>query len=704
MRGRELSVRTSAGRLPYNPSVGRTAVRRFTFGVVMRISKSLLEHRVGRGLMQASMLGLGLSLAACGGGGGDDTVVTPPPPAPTVKLTLRGQVVDSPIAMASVTATIGSRSFNATADASGNYSLDVEVPESAAGGFVTLNATGVGAQSFVALTSLAGSLSSLVANAGGDGVLTAQENFATQVTNVSTAEAVLLEQANGGAITSEAQRQAAATEINGVDVLELATALKLAIDSATDYPLPAGQANTLALARNATARTQFIEDAKTEDPETFRQTQTQVAQDPAVTPPAATGTPASLLAAVLSTDAGFTFNFSNRVKVFDFNASGSGSYSASDGTTATTWVLDGSTIAVSYDTPVETVSFDIENCNGTVRQVEAHYLSEGVSLNKLSQRTLAVTTDFHITYPDCPSLAARDLTETSALTLLVAGDFQALTAADVNGSQQTLQLIDPVQGTLASDLATFNANGTGSTRLLGQSFTWALLPDGRGVSVTYGNGAQGSYRILRALDGVAADGFFDLRSGDERLVDAGASISVDPADPIVVTAEAVPGRYYQFGIGNEQVADSGLKGFRLRFDVGGTGSQEDDFRNGQGAVVTVDSGNTPVSFFRWTVDATANAVAVERRYGDTGGYQCQPADAGCGLFDSRTIFPLAVEGTRYYWIERRRVAPAGQFVSAQTPTTYLSRFYDFEPLAATAKSGHSTARSSLASAAGESQR
>ena len=92
------------------------------------------------------------------------------------------------------------------------------------------------------------------------------------------------------------------------------------------------------------------------------------------------------------------------------------------------------------------------------------------------------------------------------------------------------------------------------------------------------------------------------------------------------------------------------------------------------------------------------------RFGDSGGYQCQPADANCRLFDSRTIFPLAVEGTRYYWIERRRIAPAGGFVSAQTPTTYLSRFYDFEPLAATAKSSRSTARSSLASAAGESPR
>lgn len=667
----------------------------------MRKSKQLLERSMGWSLPRASVLGLSLSLAACGGGG--DGAVTPPPPPPTTKLTLKGQVVDSPIALAKVSATVGSQTFTATADANGNYSLVIEVPETAAGNFVTLNATGVGAQSFVALTSLAGSLTGLVTSAGGDGVLTAQENFASQITNVSTAEAVLLEQANGGAIASEAQRQAAATAVNGADVLQLATAIKLAVDSSADYPLPAGQTSTLTLARDAGARAQFIADAQAQDPDTFQQTQTSIAQDPAVTPPLAGTTPASMLGAVLSTDAGFTFNFSDRVRAFDFNDNGTGSYSASGGTTAITWLINGNTLGVTYAAPVETVSFDVENCDGTPRQVEAHYLTNGVSLNKLSERTLAVTTDYHISYPDCPALPERDVTDTSALTLLVTNDFQTLAAADVSGSQQTLQLIDPAQNMLASDLATFNANGTGNTRLLNQTFTWSLLPDGRGVAVTYDSGVQGTYRILRALDEVASDGFFDLRVGDGRLVDAGASISADPSDPVVVTADTVPGRYYQFGIGNEQVADSGLKGFRLRFDVGGTGSQEDDIRDDQDAVLTFDSANTPSYFFRWTVDSGDNSVAVERRFGDSGDYQCQPSDENCRLFDQRSIFPLTVNGARYYWIERRRVAPAGEFVTDQTPTTYLSRFYDLEALASSSAKSGAQVRSSLGSAASVSR-
>ena len=405
-----------------------------------------------------------------------------------------------------------------------------------------------------------------------------------------------------------------------------------------------------------------------------------------------------MLGAVLSTEAGFSFNFLNRVRAFEFKADKSGSYSAAAGTTATTWAINGNTIAVSYAQPIETVSFDTENCGGTVRQVEAHYVSSGVSLNKLSERTLALTTAFTISYPDCPALATRRVTATSALTLLVPSDFQPLTAAEVNGAQQTLQLIDPSRGTLASDLATFNADGTGITRLLGQRFNWSLLADGRGVAVTYASGATGSYRILRDFDAVASDGFYDLRSGNTRLVDAGASISADPADPVVVTADRVPGRYYQFGIGNEQVADSGLKGFRLRFDAGGTGAQEDDFRDSQNAVVTSNENTSPNLFFRWAVNPADNSVVVERRRDDAGSFRCQSSSADCRLFDQRAIFPLAVNGNRFYWIERRRVAAAGQFVTEQTPTSYLSRFYDFEALSAAPKAAE-IRRSSLNSAA-----
>ena len=47
-------------------------------------------------------------------------------------------------------------------------------------------------------TSLAGSFQALDAAAGADDTLTSTENFSTQITNVSTAIAVLMQTANGG--------------------------------------------------------------------------------------------------------------------------------------------------------------------------------------------------------------------------------------------------------------------------------------------------------------------------------------------------------------------------------------------------------------------------------------------------------------------------------------------------------------------------
>lgn len=108
--------------------------------------------RSGRSLGKAVLSTLLMSaLAACGGGGGGGSSDgtgnnnggngNGNPPAPTMsRLTLTGTVTDAPISGAVVTATIGSQAFTATADANGNYRLELSVEESATGGFITLKA------------------------------------------------------------------------------------------------------------------------------------------------------------------------------------------------------------------------------------------------------------------------------------------------------------------------------------------------------------------------------------------------------------------------------------------------------------------------------------------------------------------------------------------------------------------------------------
>jgi phosphatidate phosphatase APP1 len=74
-----------------------------------------------------------------------------------VSLTLEGTVTDEPIANAQVSATVAGQTFTTTADADGNYSLDIEIEETdAANAFITLNARGTGDQAIVEYTSLDG--------------------------------------------------------------------------------------------------------------------------------------------------------------------------------------------------------------------------------------------------------------------------------------------------------------------------------------------------------------------------------------------------------------------------------------------------------------------------------------------------------------------------------------------------------------------
>jgi hypothetical protein len=54
-------------------------------------------------------------------------------------------------------------------------------------------------------------------------------------------------------------------------------------------------------------------------------------------------------------------------------------------------------------------------------------------------------------------------------------------------------------------------------------------------------------------------------------------------------------------------------------------------------------------------------------------------EPNCTLYDQRRIIPLAMEGSRVYWIEERQTAFGP--ISASTPKTRLVRFYDYEPFA-----------------------
>ena len=150
----------------------------------------------------------------------------------------------------------------------------------------------------------------------------------------------------------------------------------------------------------------------------------------------------------------------------------------------------------------------------------------------------------------------------------------------------------------------------------------------------------------------------------------------EPPGSLTVTEDAVIGRFYQFGMGNEAFPDQRLKGFRLRFDADLTGAQEIDYIDENDAVVTTNEVINPVNFFRWSIEN--NSVVVRRTYNTINDVEgCLYTNEGCELWDQRRLVPLAMEGSRLYVLEVRRTDFDGG-IKPETPTSFLVRFYDFE--------------------------
>lgn len=662
----------------------------------------------GRRLAGAGLLATtALLLSACNDGN-NATPLTPsptppsvpapvPPPAPApvpmTSVTLSGRVVDEPIPNASVVATVAGMTFNATADANGNYTLPITLPTSMAAGAVLLTATGTGAQANVVLTSLPGSLANLATDAGGDGVVNAAENIRSNVTHVSTAEAVLVTELNQGAApASQAELDTLVKQVDPNALLDLAATIKLIVDTA-EYELPAGVSNTLQFAQAPAVRDDYIAAIQQNAPEDLEQAkQDTVASPDVVMAMDANAIPDELLASTIDNDARININSFNVVTGFTFAADGTGSTFDGVNFGRTIWQRVNNQIRVTLDNPQTTRGFPLVDTNGDgVRdtQVAADTTVSSFSLAVLGESLVSITSNFSVDYPNNEVPDEPNRTETSSAVIIDPeqdlGPFLP-TGFATNGGRlltSTFSVVDG--GGFAGDIFNFAPGGTGVAEARQFNFGWSLA-------------AGGALTMTLADDVVVRySGFivpFSNQDPQTELVLAevtrGAARYVDiikvirPAAPLSFVAATVPGSYFLYGRGNEEDGESNidtrLQGFRLDFAGDNTGFQGGDFINSSGEVVTNNADTQPFGFFRWSLETDGRLVV--RRNFDTAAAneqaqrRCNPATTStCQTFDQREIIPFAINGDRYYWLERRRFAQTG-FINDSTPVSYIQRFWD----------------------------
>lgn len=279
-------------------------------------------------------------------------------------LTLQGLVSDGPIANAQVSASVGGKSFSATADGNGAYRLTVlsdSVSEA-----IQLSASGAGAQSHVRLSSSLGDLASLARLADKDGVLGASQAAGTTISHYSTALQVLMREANQNQLpTTLAQIKSLSRQVSGERLQDMALAIKLVVDKGA--ALPAGIADTAALVGQASgAVSAFLNQQASSNSSAYQAALREVSAGEGLGAAAPSFAPSQAFRLVQSVQ---TLNTSGGF-VIDFQPDGKARVLNSQFGESASWVADAEGVTLTLDQPYGRTSVTSELDPGTGQQVQ----------------------------------------------------------------------------------------------------------------------------------------------------------------------------------------------------------------------------------------------------------------------------------------------------------------------------------------------
>lgn len=580
-------------------------------------------------------------------------------------LMLRGKATDAPLSGATVSATVDGHTFTTVADAAGDYALAVISTD---GGMVTLAAQGTGPQAVANFQAYLGDFTRLQDEAGSDGILSRDENHAVQVTNVSTAQAVLAREALAGVpITDDAALAQALESLDYARVMRAAAAIKLAVDEG--FALPAGVPDTLALVSSASAMEGFIADVEEEAPGALQAAAQSIASDPELTEPVDADAIGALNLLLHAGAPGSINVLHIQGDRFEFGEDGTGAVlkASENPDPGTTWTMDGNQVVVVPDAPVTITSYPVIPGHGQVRQLitEREYRLSSLGGTGASE-TFAVATTYDYSYPDTPALQPGTATDTE--TRLAVRDDAGIpfTTAELQGTFWAL----PTAATgyansnnTGSDLFELGASGTG-TRWRGTTFDWSVDAAGR-LQVDYHNGGGTMVYTRIATDARKGVGLMaqyrsitGARASRYALAMEADAPAERPFTPAIVARSWLSGQ-------TVSRPDAGALPFHLVFDAGPQNPGFHVTRDAAGTAFTTRIG--------WQV-ANGWLDAVYYRIGSTPVHYCAVGvEAGCFIWQIRRWIPMAADGDRRYVIEEFLVDYAGNGnfeIVTQRPTFY----------------------------------
>ncbi len=182
------------------------------------------------------------------------------------EFTMQGKVAGSSVTSANILVQVGELEFSTATDENGDYSVVVSSDDFLDEELVKITATGTGNNNHIKLVSQLGKFEDLDIAAGDDDLLTKDDMFAVNVTNVTTAKYILMLRANDGEQIADNQTLALLSKHYEAEyLLPIATAIKLVVDySGADasLALPESFSDTLEFISDVDATAQYMEKAR----------------------------------------------------------------------------------------------------------------------------------------------------------------------------------------------------------------------------------------------------------------------------------------------------------------------------------------------------------------------------------------------------------------------------------------------------------
>ncbi len=328
----------------------------------------------------------------------------------TLPITMSGLATDSPLANANIEILVDGQVIrdDITTNENGEFEAELQLDDSFADSFLTIRAFGIEEQSAAGLISLVANVGELAAMNDGD--VDRDSVSALTVSNLTTARFALMQRAAGEDVSLHNQNviDELSTAISGSELLQLATAIKVAIDMAGTEAtnLPEGFSNTLELLADDTATANYV--ATVSSTPEYEEAQQQILDDP------------NLAAS------GFTFpesfnlyetyvdGLSAGSRLYRFNADGTGTM----GQANFTWTKEGATIHIDYDESALSMGFvSLPGYDNTVKQLSGLTEAEmTVALDSNGVFDLMTEHTTIRTFPDNPELEDEFYTGSGVMT------------------------------------------------------------------------------------------------------------------------------------------------------------------------------------------------------------------------------------------------------------------------------------------------